>query len=156
MKHYIDPKTKEISAYEEDGSQDTFIKDGLIPISDEELAELKKPTLDESKPQKVNDINLFCSTEITGGFDYNGYRYDSGIEDQINLMGAASMGIDLPFKCKKLSNGVKEFYPHTAAQLKAVVIAGAQFKMRILEKATTLKAKANQAATVKELEAIKW
>lgn len=31
MKHYIDQATKEIYAYELDGSHDAFVKDGLMP-----------------------------------------------------------------------------------------------------------------------------
>ena len=34
MKHYKDPNTNEVYAYEADGSQDEFIKPGLVPISD--------------------------------------------------------------------------------------------------------------------------
>jgi len=41
MKNYIDPVTKEVYAYESDGSQDEFIKDGLVPISDADLAALR-------------------------------------------------------------------------------------------------------------------
>ena len=36
MKHYKDPNTNEVYAYEADGSQDEFIKDGLVAISDAE------------------------------------------------------------------------------------------------------------------------
>ena len=42
MKHYIDKTTKEIFAYESDGSQDDYIQDGLVPISDTALATLKE------------------------------------------------------------------------------------------------------------------
>jgi hypothetical protein len=35
MKHYKDPDTNEVYAYEKDGSQDAFIKNGLVPVSDE-------------------------------------------------------------------------------------------------------------------------
>ncbi len=42
MKHYIDNKTKEVYAYEADGSQDAYIKSGLVPISDADLATLRK------------------------------------------------------------------------------------------------------------------
>jgi hypothetical protein len=42
MKHYINNKTKEVYAYEEDGSQDDYIKSGLVPISDTALATLRK------------------------------------------------------------------------------------------------------------------
>jgi len=41
MKHFKDPVNDEIFAYEEDGSQDDFIKPGLVPISDEALAVLR-------------------------------------------------------------------------------------------------------------------
>ena len=36
MKHYKDPNTNEVYAYEADGSQDEFIKEGLVAISDAE------------------------------------------------------------------------------------------------------------------------
>lgn len=36
MKHYKDPNTNEVYAYESDGSQDAFIKEGLVAISDAE------------------------------------------------------------------------------------------------------------------------
>lgn len=36
MKHYKDPNTNEIYAYEADGSQDAFIKEGLVAITDAE------------------------------------------------------------------------------------------------------------------------
>ena len=36
MKHYKDPTTNEVYAYESDGSQDEFIKEGLVAISDAE------------------------------------------------------------------------------------------------------------------------
>ena len=37
MKHYED-ESNTLYAYESDGSQDAFIKEGLVPISDEDLA----------------------------------------------------------------------------------------------------------------------
>jgi|14_taG_2_1085336.scaffolds.fasta_scaffold55027_1 hypothetical protein len=42
MKHYINNKTKEIFAYEADGSQDAYIKSDLVPISDVDLEKLRK------------------------------------------------------------------------------------------------------------------
>jgi hypothetical protein len=42
MKHYIDTKTNEIYAYESDGSQDDYIKAGLVPITDVDLATLRE------------------------------------------------------------------------------------------------------------------
>lgn len=37
MKHYKDPNTNEVYAYEADGSQDAFIKEGLVAITDAEV-----------------------------------------------------------------------------------------------------------------------
>ena len=42
MKHYINNTTKEVFAYEADGSQDDYIKSGLVPISDTALATLRE------------------------------------------------------------------------------------------------------------------
>ena len=42
MKHYINNETKEVFAYEADGSQDDYIKSGLVPISDTALATLRE------------------------------------------------------------------------------------------------------------------
>jgi len=44
MKHYLNKQTNEVYAYAADGSQDAYIKTGLVPISDEELAVLRAPT----------------------------------------------------------------------------------------------------------------
>lgn len=46
MKYYIDPTTKEVFAYEANGSQDEFIKPGLVPISDADLAALRESQVD--------------------------------------------------------------------------------------------------------------
>lgn len=46
MKHFIDPKTQHIYAYEADGSQDAWIKLGLVPISYAEVVELRAAQVD--------------------------------------------------------------------------------------------------------------
>jgi hypothetical protein len=42
MKHYINNTTKEVYAYEADGSQDDYIQDGLVPITDSDLETLRE------------------------------------------------------------------------------------------------------------------
>ena len=42
MKHYKDPNTNEIYAYQSDGSQDAWIKPGLVPITDEQVEEVRQ------------------------------------------------------------------------------------------------------------------
>tara|TARA_B100000497_G_C7481314_1_gene295484 strand:- start:39 stop:326 length:288 start_codon:yes stop_codon:yes gene_type:complete len=41
MKHYINNTTKEVFAYELDGSQDHLISDSLVPITDIDLSTLR-------------------------------------------------------------------------------------------------------------------
>ena len=56
MKHYKDPIANEIYAYAADGSQDAYIKAGLVPISDAELAALRAPTVEQQKANIQNQI----------------------------------------------------------------------------------------------------
>lgn len=41
MKHYKNPTTNEVYAYEADGSQDAYIKTGLVQITDQEADEIR-------------------------------------------------------------------------------------------------------------------
>jgi hypothetical protein len=71
MKHYKDPETNEIYAYESDGSQDEFIKEGLVPISDEDLAILRAPTTD----QLLQQLTQARKEQERQGVTINGIRY---------------------------------------------------------------------------------
>jgi hypothetical protein len=46
MKHYKLPETNEIYAFESDGSQDEFIPEHLVAITDEEADTIRKETAD--------------------------------------------------------------------------------------------------------------
>ncbi len=97
MKYYIDEKTKEIFAYEKDGSQDKFIKDDLIPISDEDLAELRKPSPEEIIKEQQTAFNNAIQTHLDT--KAKEFRYD-------NMMSARSYaGYTNPFQAeaKKLA-----------------------------------------------------
>jgi len=63
MKHYKDTNNA-IYAYESDGSQDAFIKDGLVPISDADLVELRKPTPAELEATRIASIKQAANTLI--------------------------------------------------------------------------------------------
>ena len=71
MKSYIDPETKQIFAYESDGSQDKFIKDGLVEISDAELAAALAPTTD----QLLQQLTQERKSQERQGVVINGIRY---------------------------------------------------------------------------------
>ena len=79
MKHYKDEKNN-IFAYESDGSQDAFIKEGLVPISDEDLAAMIAPTTEQLLSQLLSQLSAARKAQERQGVTLNGIRYagDSG------------------------------------------------------------------------------
>jgi len=71
MKNYIDKSTREIYAYESDGSQDDYIKEGLVPISDEDLAAMMAPTTE----QLLSQLTAERKEQERQGVVINGVRY---------------------------------------------------------------------------------
>jgi hypothetical protein len=71
MKHYVDSETNEVYAYESDGSQDDYIKEGLVPISDEDLAILRAPTTNQLLWQLTQERKA----QERQGVTINGIRY---------------------------------------------------------------------------------
>lgn len=115
--------------------------------------------LERAQAAKSAEINAACATAIVCGFASPTlgapHTYDSALEDQLNLIGAVSLGIDLPYRCADAA-GIKAFCLHTAAQLKQVAADGAMVKLAALEKAATLKAQVQAAADVAAVEAVAW
>jgi len=70
MKHYKDEKNN-IFAYESDGSQDAFIKEGLVPISDEDLAAMIAPTTE----QLLSQLSAARKEQERQGVTINDIRY---------------------------------------------------------------------------------
>jgi len=71
MKHYIDKETNKVYAYESDGSQDAHIKEGLVPISDEDLSILRAPTPE----QLLAQLSFARKAQEQQGVTINGIRY---------------------------------------------------------------------------------
>ena len=70
MKHYKDEQDN-IYAYESDGSQDEFIKEDLVPISDEDLAILRAPTAG----QLLSQLTAARKEQEQQGVVINNIRY---------------------------------------------------------------------------------
>ena len=70
MKHFKDEQNQ-VFAYESDGSQDEFIKENLVAISDEDLAILRAPTPE----QLVAQLTAARKEQEQQGVDINGIRY---------------------------------------------------------------------------------
>ena len=74
MKHFKD-EDNNIFAYESDGSQDAFIKAGLVPISDEELAAMIAPTTEQLLSQLLSQLSAARKEQEQQGVVINGIRY---------------------------------------------------------------------------------
>ena len=100
MKHYKDEKNN-IFAYESDGSQDDFIKEGLVLISDEDLAILRAPTPE----QLLAQLTAARKEQEQQGVAINNIRYagDPGnrqaLQEAIAFMNDAGLTEFPKWKC---------------------------------------------------------
>ena len=74
MKHYRDESNK-IYAYESDGSQDAFIKEGLVPIRDEDLAAMMAAMMAPTTEQLLSQLTAARKEQERQGVTINGIRY---------------------------------------------------------------------------------
>ena len=100
MKHYKDTLNN-IYAYESDGSQDAFIKEGLVPISDEDLAAMIAPTTE----QLLSQLTAARKEQEQQGVVINNIRYagDPGnrqaLQEAIAFMNDAGLTEFPKWKC---------------------------------------------------------
>ena len=59
MKQYKDPNTNDLYAYESDGSQDAWIKPGLVAITNEEATEIR-----QLKEQELFDLLTYSQKRV--------------------------------------------------------------------------------------------
>ncbi|MHB0766477.1 DUF4376 domain-containing protein [Stutzerimonas sp. NM35] len=119
-------------------------------------------TLVRRHAEKYQVINTACEAAITGRFWSQAlgepHRYSSQLDDQLNLTGAVLRGLDMPYACRD-EQGVKEFRPHTAEQLRQVGDDFTLYKLQLLQRADALKKQldaALEAGDLAALEAISW
>ena len=100
MKHFKD-KQNNIFAYESDGSQDDFIKEGLVPVSDEDLAIFRAPTPE----QLLSQLTAARKEQERQGVTINNIRYagDPGnrhaLQQAIEFMNEAGLTEFPKWKC---------------------------------------------------------
>ena len=104
-----------------------------------ELIEENLITKDQVLEQKLFQISSLAKEKIESGFESKAkgqfYIYDSELEDQFNIQSLLLAGKDTPLRCRKKSDGIKDFYPHTTSQIKQIVDEFSNFKTAILKKA---------------------
>lgn len=109
-------------------------------------------------PQKLEMINSSCARMIESGFTAQGYRYDSAIEDQLNLTGLILSKLDASYPCYG-DDGQKVYREHTADQLSAVGLYLLKHKQSALRHADLLKRELAKTLTLADLpgmQAIEW
>lgn len=118
--------------------------------------------LERKHAEKVQEINRGCEATITGGFWSHAlgepHRYNSQIDDQLNLTGMVLRNLHSPYACYD-QDDVKDYRPHTAEQLRQVGNDFTDFKLQHLQHANTLKQQLDAAHTAGDLEAmdsLKW
>lgn len=112
--------------------------------------------------ERIAAIDNACSREITGGVWSQAlgdrYLYSSSQEDQLNLSGAAALGVDVDYPCTD-STGTKAFRRHAAAQLRQVADEFTLFRLQQLQTSYTLKDRLQAAREAKDLaglESVTW
>lgn len=122
-------------------------------------SELLAALLSVDKSAKVLELSYACAAEVTAGFTSSAlgaqHRYDSDLESQLNLLGAASLGVDVPYTCTDGLNA-KEARLHTPAQMQQVLLDGAAVKIAALAKFRGLKNQVLAAADSAAVAAIFW
>ncbi len=87
--------------------------------------------------KKINSLSTACEVAIESGFvsDALGseHTYQSERDDQLNLIGSSSAGVDMLYKCAD-ANGAWAYRQHTAVQLKQVLADGAAVKLGYLQR----------------------
>ena len=105
---------------------------------------------------KLNEISSKAKFKIESGFESKAkgqfYIYDSTLEDQFNIKTLLDLGQDTPVRCTKKSDGIKDYYPHTVAQLEQIVKDFTTYKTVILKKSHELKLKTNSIENLLELQ----
>lgn len=124
-------------------------------------------SLDDLKKSKTATINTECNKAIVSGFKSAAlgeeYFYYSTLEEQTTLNSLINLGFDSNFKAQKISlvegveiKGERKQYPHTLAQLREILIAGATHIKAQIDKKDLLEIQINNATTAAELELINW
>lgn len=134
-----------------------------------EIAPYAEPVVDIKtlKASKLLTINTECNKAIVSGFKSSAlgeeYFYYSTLEEQTTLNSLINLGFDSNFKAQKISlvegveiKGERKQYPHTLAQLREILIAGATHIKAQIDKKDLLEIQINNATTAAELELINW
>ncbi len=144
------------------GDSDIYSKiiwDSVV-ISKSDLDEKK---IESAKATKINELSLYAGQLVCAGFEcYTlGYArwYDGNVEDQLNLAGATVAAQTLGsfhYPSRSIQTRIKEYIPHTHAQMLELTAVGANFKLGILSRFNQLKMHVLSLNNIESIEAVTW
>lgn len=120
---------------------------------------IPKPTLEELKIQKRNEINKARDKAEQGGFKYMDKVFDSDLVSSVRIQGAAQLASQMPMSDTPVIEWTCKDNSHimlTTEELLGLSAALAQWSNECHKKATELKQQIDAAKTEEELNAIKW
>lgn len=126
-------------------------------ISNKTIAELEEAIAD-ARSAKIAEMNGICDKLLTSFISSaTGQKriYDSGVEDQLNILALVAAGVDSYFRCA-LPGGSKENINHTAAQMKQVFADGVKHKSIIIGICGILKAYIKTQTDCDKIKTIEW
>jgi len=137
---------------------------GMTKLTDAQVADLQ---LKAARQAQISQVTLDCQAEIIGGFTSKAlgalYTYPSTLTDQQNLSAnvVSSLVHNLPadWTTKQLcadSSGTWAYRDHTAAQIQQVGEDGKAAIMALLQKKNDLVAKIEAAASLADVQSVKW
>lgn len=112
------------------------------------------------KDIKKAQLNKLCKQTICSGF-YSfalgeQHKYESEIEDQINLLGSIQLNEDMLYRCWNTEETYQEWYFHTAEQLRQAFRDGTVMVRANLERVSLLKEQVDASTTIEEINNIQW
>jgi hypothetical protein len=120
--------------------------------------------LAQAQLAKAAALATACDASLLDGFHSSAlgepHHYPSLPDDKTNLVGtlllASATGQSQPFRCTRVSDGVKTAYTHSAAQLAGVMTDGQAVVLAAYAALDTKLAAVAAASTLAEVAAVTW
>lgn len=128
MKHYKDPTTGTLYAYENEAERDQWGTPGLIAISDEEAEAIRNPPPSREQREQAAWNAIKAARDIrtsNGGYKVGNHWYHSDTFSRTQQMGLVMLGASLPqgVQWKTLSGEKVAMTPALAQQIFAAAAA---------------------------------
>lgn len=120
-----------------------------------------KINADAAKAAKLARLKAACSEAIRAGVVSSAlgspHLYDTDKDsDQLNLVGAGLLGLDIAYTCTDIATGIKAQRVHTAAQMAQVYHEGVALKGGMIGHLNDLRTQLDAATDIAAVDAVVW